>query len=56
MNLTATDRAFLRGQFPEFQLTGLTDEALDDYNDAWYAHDHYGNNPAYAYDNESNDQ
>ena len=48
MRLTATDRTFLREQFPEFQLTGLSDAALDDYIDAWYAHDHYDNNPAYT--------
>ncbi len=56
MITSASDRAFLRGQFPEFQLTGLTDEAFDDYLDAWFAHDHYDNNPAYAYVDESDDQ
>lgn len=54
MITSATDRAFLSGQFPEaFALSGLTDAELDHAIDAWYAHDHYADNPAYAYDNES---
>lgn len=54
MPLSPTDRAFLRDAFPEFQHTGLTDEALDDYIDHWFAHDHYDGNPAYTWDdNES---
>lgn len=54
MKLAATDRAFLRGHFPEFQLTGLTDEALDDYLDNWFASDHFDDNPVYTWnDNES---
>lgn len=57
MNLSAPDRAFLRDQFPEFQLTGLSDQALDDYLDAWFAHDHYDDNPVYTWsDDERNDQ
>lgn len=50
MILTATDRAFLRGQFPG--LRGLTDQAIDQ----WFERTHYGNNPAYTVTDESFDQ
>lgn len=53
MNLTATDRAFLRGYFPEFKISGLSDADFDDYLDNWFAHDHYDNNPVYTWDDES---
>lgn len=56
MNLSPTDRAFLRSQFPEFQITGLSDEAFDDYLDNWFARDHYDDNPVYTWNDESGDQ
>lgn len=56
MHLHENDRAFLRGQFLEFQLQGLTGCDLDHAIDAWFANDHYADNPAYDYDDESHDQ
>lgn len=53
MVTSAADRAFLRGQFPEFEFLGLTDSELDRAIDAWFAQDHYANNPAYDYVQES---
>lgn len=51
--LTATDRAFLRGLVP-FPVAGIRDEELGEYLDAWFAHDHYDDNPVYTWtDNES---
>ncbi len=51
MQLTATDRDFLRGQFPG--LRELTDVSLD----RWFHETHYGDNPAYTWDdNESSAQ
>jgi hypothetical protein len=49
MALTATDRAFLRGQFPG--LRKLTDAQVE----RWFYHHHLAGNPAYTID-ESNDQ
>ncbi|MFD0986109.1 hypothetical protein [Methyloligella solikamskensis] len=55
MNLSATDRAFLRGQFGE-TYPGLTPHQLDDLAEALFA-EHYENNPAYTWDaNESSDR
>lgn len=53
MITSATDRAFLCGQFPDLTIRGLTDAELDQAIDAWFAHDHYAENPAYDYDHES---
>lgn len=55
MITSATDRAFLRGQFPELCLQGLTDSQLDRAIDAWFANDHYSDNPAYTYDHETSE-
>jgi hypothetical protein len=43
------DYTFLAEQYPEFKLRGLTDRELDEMLDAWFAHDHYGNNPVYSW-------
>lgn len=56
MITSATDRAFLRGQFPEFELRGLTGTELDHAIDAWFTNDHYSGNPAYAFDDEGGTQ
>lgn len=50
MSLSASDRAFLRRQFPG--LRELTDRAIEH----WFFRTHYANNPAYMLANESNDQ
>lgn len=47
MITSVTDRAFLRGQFPELTFRGLTGSALDRAIDVWYADDHFSSNPAY---------
>lgn len=44
MILSATDRAFLRGQFPG--LRGLTDQAID----TWFWRTHVAGNPLYDTD------
>jgi hypothetical protein len=49
MALQATDRAFLRGQFPG--LRTLTDTQVD----RWFYRTHLAGNPAYTHE-ESNDQ
>jgi hypothetical protein len=51
--MSAADYAFLAEQFPEFrELLGSSPE-LDDLLDAWFAHDHYDDNPVYTWtDNE----
>lgn len=57
MITSTADREFLRRQFPEVALRGLSDSELDRAVDAWFAHDHYDNNPAYSWsDDESLDQ
>ena len=43
------DYDFLGAQYPEFKLRGPTDNELDDMLDAWFAHDHYDDNPAYSW-------
>ena len=54
--LAATDRAFLRGSVP-FPVHGITEPDLDDLLDAWFAHDHYADNPVYTWnDNERDDR
>lgn len=50
MKLTEADRAFLRGLFPG--LAKLPEPKLQ----RWFDATHYAGNPAYDYDNESNDQ
>jgi hypothetical protein len=47
--MTRSDYAFLADQYPEFKLRGLTDRELDEMLEAWYAHDHYDDNPAYSW-------
>ncbi|WP_174263673.1 hypothetical protein [Hyphomicrobium sp. CS1BSMeth3] len=51
MITSVTDRAFLRDQF-ELEFQGLTGTALDHAIDAWYASDHYADNPAYSWNDE----
>lgn len=50
MPLTATDRAFLRGQFSG--LRTLTDAQVD----RWFYHHHLAGNPVHTFIEESNDQ
>lgn len=54
--LTATDRAVLRGLVPIIPFEGISDSDLADALDAWFGCDHYDNNPVYAStDHESDD-
>jgi hypothetical protein len=46
--MSRSDYTFLAEQYPEFKLQGLTDHELDEMLDAWFAHDHYGDNPVYS--------
>lgn len=56
MNLSATDRAYLATIVP-FEPKGIAPEDLDDVLDAWFAQDHYDDNPVFTWnDNESHDQ
>lgn len=50
MCLSATDRAFLRGQFPGLRM--LTDMQMD----RWFHHHCLADNPAYTVHEESNDE
>ncbi len=53
MTLTAKERAVIGDLFP-FPIRGIPDTELDGILDAWFAQDHYANNPAYTADaNES---
>jgi len=53
MTLTPKERAVIGDLFP-FPIQGIPDAELDDILDAWFAHDHYADNPAYtSTDNES---
>jgi len=47
--MSQSDYAFLAEQYPEFKLRGLTGHELDEMLDAWFAHDHYDNNPVYGW-------
>ena len=47
MTLTVKERAVIGDQFP-FPIRGIPDAALDDILDAWFAYDHYADNPAYT--------
>ena len=48
MITSAADRAALLALFPELRLRGLSGAALDGALDAWFANDHYADNPAYS--------
>lgn len=55
MNLSAKERAVIGDLFP-FPIQGIPEAELDDILDAWFAQDHYDDNPAYTADaNESDD-
>jgi hypothetical protein len=45
MYLSPTDRATLLALFPDLASPGLSGTDLDHAVDAWYARDHYDNNP-----------
>jgi hypothetical protein len=53
MLLSPADRAALQTLFPELQVRGLSGAALDRAIDTWFANDHYSNNPAYDYDDDT---
>lgn len=50
MRLSASDRAFLRGQFPGLRM--LTDMQVE----RWFVHHHLAGNPVYSIHEESNDE
>jgi len=53
MMLSPKERAVIGELFP-FPIRGISESELDDILDAWFAHDHYADNPAYTLtDNES---
>ena len=53
MTLSQTDRVVLRSLCPD-PLVGVAEVDLDGVLDAWFARDHYADNPVYAWnDNES---
>jgi hypothetical protein len=54
MILSATDRAFLRGQFGE-TYPGLTSDQLDRLTAALFA-EHYDNNPAYTSESDESNE
>ena len=50
---TASERAVISTLAP-FQVRGVADADLDDILDAWFAQDHYADNPVYTWnDHES---
>ncbi|CFX04423.1 conserved protein of unknown function [Candidatus Filomicrobium marinum] len=53
MLLSPRDRAALQTLFPELPVRGLSGAALDRAIDTWFANDHYSNNPAYDYEDET---
>ena len=55
MTLTAAERRVVASVAP-FPIRGIPEDQLGEYLDAWFAHDHYDDNPVYTWnDNESND-
>jgi hypothetical protein len=50
--MSATDYAVLADQYPEFRLRAHSDRELEDLLDAWFAHDHYDDNPAYSWNDD----
>jgi hypothetical protein len=50
MLLSPRDRAALQSLFPELPVRGLSGADLDRAIDTWFANDHYNENPAYDYD------
>lgn len=56
MVTSAADRAALLQLFPEFNARGLSGAALDRALDAWFANDHYADNPAYSVVDEGDGQ
>ncbi len=54
MKLTPAERAVVASLCP-FPIQGVAEADLDDILDAWFASDHYDDNPAYTWDdNECN--
>ncbi|MBJ7533889.1 hypothetical protein JDN40_07215 [Rhodomicrobium vannielii ATCC 17100] len=53
--MSRSDYAFLADQFPQFRLRARTDQELDDLLDAWFADDHFGDNPAYSCNDDGED-
>jgi len=49
MITSIADRQFLHNYFPELEFPGLNGPALERAIDAWYANDHYADNPAYTW-------
>jgi len=52
MVTSAADRAALLQLFPDLPVRGLSGVALDRALDAWFANDHYADNPAYTWNDE----
>jgi hypothetical protein len=51
MTLSPLDREFLSGLFP-WERHELSDRKFGELIDAWYAQDHYDDNPAYGHEAE----
>lgn len=54
MALTPAERAVVSDLCP-FPIRGVAEADLGDILDAWFAQDHYDNNPAYTWDDDSNE-
>lgn len=52
MVTSAADRAALLQLFPDLPVRGLSGVALDRALDAWFANDHYADNPAYTWNDD----
>ena len=54
MTLTPAERAVVSDLCP-FPIRGVAEADLDDILDAWFAADHYDNNPTYSWDDNESD-
>lgn len=55
MTLSPADRDVLATLCP-YDLVGVSETDLGDILDSWFAHDHFDDNPVYAFTNESFDR
>lgn len=56
MTLTDKERQVVASVCP-FPIRGIPEDQLDDLLDAWFAHDHYDDNPVYSWsDDECGDR
>lgn len=55
MTLTASERAVVASLAP-FDIIGVPEAELGDILDAWFAQDHYDDNPAYTWNDDESDK